>query len=261
MPAQDFYLSAFDANLQMDVCGNLSGGLTSAFDASSVAVYQISLDAAKLAFRFQTDASDITNVAADDVKYYVYKNNFPDISSAIAGSTVVDASAIASGYDANKMLLKHDYVRYLALRLFNTHHGVDLFNNETELLADICANAVDVSNHIQTILNAVDVSGAGTGLSGGANNYYFTGADSSANNLSKLILNHIISADPSRLSSVAGSELQSMPFIADDTLNFKVTVKAHADQHNLTGVAAIPDRSYRIKLVLKASPSNTTPVD
>jgi len=261
MPSvQDFYLSAFDANLQMDVCGNLAGGVTSAFDASSVAVYNISLAAAKDAFRFQTDASDITNVAADDVKFYVFKNNFPDISSAIAGSSI-DASAIASGYDANKMLLKHDYVRYLALRLFNTHHGVDLFNNETELLADICANAVDVSNHIQTILNAVDVSGAGTDMSGNANNRHFIGSDSSANNLSKLILNHIISADPSRLSSVTGAQLQSMPFIEDDTLNFKVTVKAHADQHLLTSVAAIPDRSYRIKLVLKAEPNNTTPVD
>jgi len=39
----------------------------------------------------------------------------------------------------------------------------------------------------------------------------------------------------------------------DDVISFKVIINPAAGQHNVTGVAAIPARSYKIKLVMKAS--------
>lgn len=260
--AQDFYLSAFEANLSLGVSGELAGALSVLADASAVAVYEIDLAATKLAFRFQSDASDVNDLAAQDIKYYVYKNDFPSLTNSVAGSMLdhPDSSgAIATGYADNKMFLKHDYIRYLALRLFNTHHGVDLFSNETALVNDISSNAATVVSHITGILTAVDISGSGTGMSGAANNYYFND-DASANNICQKVLSHMIKADPSRFSALS-SAITPLPFIENDSLNFNVTVKAATGQHNLTSVAAIPDRVYRIKLLLKASPSNTVLVD
>ena len=42
-------------------------------------------------------------------------------------------------YVDNRMLVKHDFVRYLALKLFNTYQGVDLFSNENAMKEDLAA--------------------------------------------------------------------------------------------------------------------------
>jgi len=262
MPAQDFYLSAFESDLALGVSGELTGELSVLSDASAVAVFEIDVSATQLAFRFQSDASDVNDISAQDIKYYVYKDNFPSLTHSVDNAMLdhADSSgAIANGYDANKMLLKHDYIRYLALRLFNTHHGVDLFSNESALIADISTNAATVVSHIEGILNAVDISGAGNGMSGSANNRYFND-DASANNICQKVLSHMIKSDPARFSTLS-SAITPLPFIAGDSLNFNVTVKAATNQHNLTGVSSIPDRVYRVKYLLKAEPSNTVAVD
>jgi hypothetical protein len=47
------------------------------------------------------------------------------------------SSPILSVGIPSKMLVKHDFLRYLALKLFNTAQGVDLFNNESALISNL----------------------------------------------------------------------------------------------------------------------------
>ena len=81
------------------------------------------------------------------------------------------------------------------------------------------------------------------------------------------MLEQIINNDRDRLISDASAgtidasnEIQAMPLVDGDTISFKVTLKAATGQHNLTGVSAIGDRTYKIKLVL-GSGTNTEPTD
>ena len=87
------------------------------------------------------------------------------------------------------------------------------------------------------------------------------------NNFSRQLLEQIINNDRDRLISDASAgtidasnEIQAMPLVDGDTISFKITLKAATGQHNLTGVSAIGDRTYKIKLVL-GSGTNTEPTD
>lgn len=270
MPVE-FVLSHLDANLQMDLSGALDAASISVpTDISATAVFQIGLAALKDTFKFQSDALDISNVAASDVKYYVYPSSFPtgvNVAHAMLqsgdGYAVGATGALGSGYDDNRCLLKHDFVRYLALRLFNTVHGVDLFSNETELLENIVGHGHTIKTGINTKLTAVGVSGSDAGLAGTDASKYLTNATTESKNLGRIIMQQLASSAPARFSTdISNSNaIQSMPFQADDALYFKVTVKAATNQNVLTGVGAIEDRVYHIKLLVKESPSNVTVTD
>lgn len=269
MSAVEFVLSHLDANLQMDLSGALdAASIAVPTDISATAVFQIGLAALKDTFKFQSDALDISNVAASDVKYYVYPSSFPtgvNVAHAmLQGTAAVGATgALGSGYDDNRCLLKHDFVRYLALRLFNTVHGVDLFSNETELLENIVGHGHTIKTGINTKLTAVGVSGSDAGLAGADASKYLTNATTESKNLGRIIMQQLASSAPARFfTDISNSDaIQSMPFRADDALYFKVTVKAAANQNNLTGVGAIEDRVYHIKLLVKESPSNVAVTD
>ena len=55
----------------------------------------------------------------------------------------------------NKALLKHDYVRFLAYKLFRTIHGVDLFKNESDLLENLTYWGETIRNDIESKLDAI----------------------------------------------------------------------------------------------------------
>ena len=269
MPEVNFVLSHLDANLQMDLSGALDAASISVpTDVSATAVFQIGLSALKDTFKFQSDALDISNVASSDVKYYVYPANWPtgvNVAHAmLQGEHATGASGkLGSGYDDDRCLLKHDFVRYLAQKLFNTVHGVDLFSNETELLENIVGHGHTIKTGINTKLTAVGVSGSDAGLAGSAGSKYLTNATAESKNLGRIIMQQLASSAPGRFATdIANSDaIQSMPFQENDALYFKVTVKAAANQHDLTSVAAIEDRVYHIKLLVKASPSNVAVTD
>jgi hypothetical protein len=63
---------------------------------------------------------------------------------------------------------------------------------------------------------------------------------------------------PERFASIdtqAGDAMQSLPLEENDTLDFKITIKPAAGQHDLTGVDPIEGRSYKVSLVLKTTPT------
>jgi len=268
----NFVLSHLDANLQMDLSGALdASSIAVPTDISATAVFQIGLTALKNTFKFQSDALDINDVSGSDVKYYVYPSSFPtgvNVAHAMLqsgqGYAVGATGALGSGYEDDRCLLKHDFVRYLALRLFNTVHGVDLFSNETALLENIVGHGHTIKTGINTKLTNIGVSGEDTvDLSGSTGSKYLTNATTGSKNLGRIIMQQLAASAPARFSTdISNSNaIQSMPFQVDDALYFKVTVKAAANQNDLTGVGTIEDRVYHIKLLVKGNPSNVEVTD
>ena len=71
--------------------------------------------------------------------------------------------------------------------------------------------------------------------------------------MSRELLRQIASAAPTRFNNVTDtSGVQSIPFVVEASINILLTVYATPGQNALTGVVAIPARTYTIKLVMKS---------
>jgi hypothetical protein len=154
---------------------------------------------------------------------------------------------------ANKNLVKHDFVRYLAKCLFNTPHGVDLFSNEDALLTDLVQKGAAARVAIEASLTTVDISNAAFGTAGSK---YSTNALTTPANFSRVLLRQVASVRPSRFyeADVSGaSGIQSVPFKNGDTISFKTSIAPASLQHDLTGrTGPFGPRVYQIKLVMVA---------
>jgi len=219
-------------------------------------------------FKFQTDSSDFTDLASTDIKYYTYKSSFPDVNpvnammDATESRNPIATSDSAGLLASNKMMVAHDFVRYLAYNLFGTHFGVDLFNNEVAQLQHLRALAdSSASGHtwydIQAKVAAVDVSGSHADLAGVAGSKYMTNANSSDDNLCRVLFEQMTKTAISRFSNISPTDgIQSLPFVQGDSISFKLSISPAPGQNNLTNVGLIGLRSYDIRLVLSSN-SNT----
>jgi hypothetical protein len=265
MPSISFVLSEFESSVTMGVAG--AADLSSpSITADAAAVIEVALADMQAVFKYQTDSYDFTDASSDDVKYYVDSASWPSLNPANAMmSHELSTSPIYSNAAANKNLVAHDFVRYLARELFGTHLGVDLFNNELALLADlrsICGYGAD-GNTWKEINDAVakvsKSAGDHAGILGSSPNKYMTNATTTDDNLCRELLMQIFQHDKARFQGVNAVDTpQSLPLAVNDTLNFKLTISPASGQHNVTGRAtAVPVRSYKIILKIVASPSNT----
>ena len=261
----NFVLTGLNQEFTLGVSGEIASAAVPTLDVSCIALYEVKLSDMKNVFKFESDAFDVNNVTADDIKYYVYMNQWPaDLSLNPANAHHLATSPIlANSADVleKKNFVKHDFVRYLALRLFNTAYGVDLFSNESELLSDLVTKGATAAGNIITALNAVNQSSA---ANGSIPNKYSTNALTSTSNFSRELLLQLANTEAGRARLYSAvqdaSGVISIPFVADDTISFKVSINAATDQHNLTQrPTAIETRTYQVKLVLKASPTQEVP--
>lgn len=260
MPAVDFVLTGLDQTFTLGVSGELAGAAAPAIDVSCVATYNVKTSDMLNVFKFQTDSFDVNNVDASDIKYYVYMNAWPaDLSLNPANAHTLSSTPIlptSADVVAKRNFVKHDYVRYLAVRLFNTAYGVDLFSNESELLSDLVTKGATAAGNIITALKTVDQASAANGSTPhkySENNLTTTG------NFSRELLRQVAHHAPARFASITDiSGIQSIPLQTGDSISFKVSINAATNQHLLTErPTAIEPRSYRIKLNLTADGSAT----
>jgi len=264
----NFVLEGLNQAFTLDVSGALAGEAPAALDVSCIAVYNVKLSDMRNVFKFQSDSFDVNNVDASDIKYYVYMSNWP----ATLKLNPVHAGALTSapilengnGIVAEKNLVKHDFVRYLADELFNTPHGVDLFSNEDELLSDLVSKGVVARQAIDASLNAVNQASAAHGTP--PNKYSINTLSPAAANFSRVLMRQLANEAASRFATeiTNSSDIQSIPLMENDTISFKVSISPAANQHDLTSrPAAFDTRVYQIKLVLKADvdATNTAPTE
>lgn len=262
-----FTLSGLNQAFTLGVSGELAGEAAATLDVSCIAIYNVKLSDMRAVFKFQSDSFDVNDTDASDIKYYVDMGNWPanlklNPAHAHTLSThpiLLDSADIV----AEKNLVKHDFVRYLAEQLFNTPHGVDLFSNEGDLLSDIVTKGATAYTDIKAALDAVNMSSAAAGSSP---NKYSTNYENTPANFSRELLRQVAHHAPARFAEGISnvSTIQSIPLALDDTISFKVSISPYPAQHTLTSrPAAFNTRVYEIKLVLKAdnAATNVVPVE
>ena len=253
----DIVLQAFDSSFVLSSQAILPD-LSYVLDTSADIALTQEVNASVLSevFYFRTD-EDITSVPSDSshVQYYVDKSKLTGGQATLNpfNGTVVRGRYVASDH------LGKDFLRDMAQHLFNTHYGVDLFTNEDAVVADISTKSTTVANDLfNTKMGAVNIDN--TSIQGpDASGWYFKKDDTSNTNLTREILNQLLTSSPGRFADKTAirkytdvSGLYGVPFVANDTLSYKLTVTANANQHTTinTGAPALGPRTYTV--ILKA---------
>ena len=266
----DLTLVGLNQTFSLSTLASLDASSIAVDATDATAVFYIRLSDMTNLFQYQTDAFDINNLDASDVKYYVFHRTMPaelhiNPSHAMMNKTE-SAGMLGSGVQeigANKSLVKHDFIRYIALRLFNTHYGVDLLQNEQELHENITYLGETIQNNIDTILSGISTTSASQDMPYDASgNKYLTNDASGNTNLCRELMRQIAAAEPSRFynngADTTTSGIRPMPLHENDSINFKLTITAAEGQNIVTGVNVIPSRSYMIKMILKNTVNTTT---
>lgn len=275
-PPVNFVLDALSNTITLDISGSLATEMANDLSVNAVAVLEILDTEVQNVFQFQTDSYKISDVYSNDIKYFVFDGSMSKFNPADAmmdysnngyassGAIATEEVSLAAAIPRNKMLICHDYVRYLALKLFGTHQATDLFNNQIELLSDIrhlCGSDISgaVWDNVSQALFAVGVNNAD--LNKTFNGFNYADSDLSGNtNISRELMLQIGQYAPDRFATLTDDSdaIQPVPLVAGDSISFTLTVNAAPGQENLTGVAPIESRVYRIQFsIVSGSTSNT----
>ena len=250
-----FTLEGLNQAFSLDISGALAGEAPATIDASCVAIFNVKTTDMKAVFKFEADSFDVNDTDASDIKYYVYMNEWPATLklNPVHAHTLTATPMLETAGEvvAEKNLVKHDFVRYLAKSLFNTPHGVDLFSNEDALLTDLVQKGAAARLAIDASLNAVNQA---TAASGTSPHKYSTNATATAANFSRVLLRQVANSAPARFHGTADiSGIHSIPFENGDSISFKVAIAPAALQHDLTAQAGpFNTRVYKIQLDLVA---------
>jgi hypothetical protein len=267
----NFVLDYLNTTVKMDMSGVLPQD-PPPIDASAVAVMYVSVEDMKLVFQYQTDSVDFDNSPESDLKFYIDTGYWPQLNPANARlDTQESLNPIAymdskqNTFPSNKMFLAHDYMRYLALQLFGTHYGVDLFHNEGEMVQDMrtlmgYAEAGQLWYDLREKLYYRSKYGTHPELSGQYGFKYMTNTILGEDNMCRVLLETLLTLVPHRFQRIEHTDsFQRLPFESGDTISFKVTMVAAEGQETLTGVEPIGNRSYEIKLIMVDDPVNMEP--
>lgn len=263
----DMSLPGLNQTFSLSTFATLDASSINLDSTDATAVFYVRLSDMTDLFQYQTDSADINNVDASDIKYYVLHRKLPTGLQLNPSHAMMDKNesagmlGLGEGFSSDKSLVKHDFIRYIAQRLFNTYHGVDLFQNETELQENITYLGETVRHNINNILSGISTTSASEAMSYDASgNKYLTNDSSGNTNLCREIMRQIAASEPSRFynngENTAG--LKSVPLHENDSINFKLTITAASGQNTLTSVSVIPSRTYMIKMVLKNTVNTTT---
>ena len=266
-----------------------NAGAGAGADADADAVFYVKLSDMLSVFKFRTPTVSDCSLnlaifdASSDIQYYVFRKCWPTslkinpshamLDRSESSGMLTGGSGSGSGsFAANKSLVKHDFIRYISLQLFNTIHGVDFLSNESDLLENIVYYGDVARVGIMSVLDTIGTQSADITMAADTSgNRYLTNTQTSNTNISRELLRQIYLNVPERLAALqdaSGGVMLSVPLVENDTLNIKVVMEPSPSQHTLTNrESAIPPRSYNIKLIMKNAVSggegtvNTTVVD
>jgi hypothetical protein len=251
MSSQEFYLSVFDTSFtSIQATLPLKDIITPDFSAN---IY-VDITQTHIRSIFQYDTSSvithINDLSSDDLRYYVDIANFPQSNS---GGVIADVSLVSD----STMNLKGDYIRDLALQLFNTPRGVDLFSNEDALLADFKSKSDTVWTNIRTIVTSVNKTNGTVNVGNGTDGksrFYLTNNNTTTTNLTRELLLQMVDASNSRFQNIQNhydsvSDLYAVPFEIGDKISFILTVHSHSNQKSIVGLSGpLMPRKYKISL-------------
>lgn len=262
------YLSSAYTLLQLATID--AGSPSTVYDASATAVYYISQDAINAVFRFEADSFDVNDISATDVRFFTDMTQWPSdlLINPVNGmlDQAQSSGSILQVGIPNRMLVKHDFIRYLAFKLFNTAQGVDLFNNEQALVNNMntLGNRTfqDISATLWThsTTSSLAVDGVNYILDLSSNMKCTTSNYTTSDNLCRELFLQVVYSNKNRFSTVIfdGNGQAPVPIYAGDSISFLLTVFPAANQNLLTGVAPFGGRTYKIKLLVGAGTNTVT---
>jgi hypothetical protein len=282
----DFILTAWEGEHTMSTAATLDSGVTiDILEVDAVGVYYINESDIRKVFRYDADSYDVDDISSTDIRYYTFMDQWPEsllinpVNAMMDATDSLNAMIRDTSIASNRNLVKHDFLRYLAKKLFNTPQGVDLFNNESELITTLntlgnTSFQDDISGTLwKYSTDSTDTAAlATTGFIDGLNakkatTNDFTGED----NVSRELFQQILSKSPSRFSDISGAGIlidgtgtAYIPINSGDSISYKFILNPAADQNALTGVDAFGGRSYQIKLIVtddSATNTNTVVTD
>jgi hypothetical protein len=275
-PPIGFVLSSFNTSLEMGLSGELLKQDIPSLLTDAIAEYYVKTSDMRNVFVFQTDSRDINDLSGQDLKYFVRKTQWPSglilnpCHAWVQTSQQIASSDKLGLIPDDRQLVKHDFIRYIAKSMFNTHLGVDLFQNESEMQYDLAykghtAAWANVWNSIESIsdVSLNTTAYASTYGTDPLYGYFLTNDLSNNSNICKQLLTQIISAAPERLSNLplyaidASSGYYSVPLNNGDSISFKLTLRAAPNQHLLINSSTpIVPRSYQIRINLRDTVTN-----
>jgi hypothetical protein len=275
----DFILNGLNSSGIMTTLGTVGSEYDlGTLDASATAVFYMSQTDVRNVFQVRTDSNDLTDISSADLMHYVFMERWPTRTRLNPVNGMMDQeksknAMISTGVDANKMLVKHDFIRYLASKLFNTPQGADLFNNESELISGL--NVLGETSYQQDISAALwkysTTSTQNVYSDGGDEGFVLdsvTGLKATTNdmvsteNLCYIMLNQLLNKNPERFNDLAidASGVFPLPILEGDSINYRLQINPIANQNTLTGVPEFGGRVYHIKVVIDdGTKTNTNP--
>jgi len=263
MSAVNFVLNRFSGSYTLATSATLDAGSSVAIgDISAVAVYYISQDDIQKVFRYSSDSYDVNDISNVDIKYFTRMSEWPldlliNPSNAMLDKGDSNGALLQVGIP-NRMLVKHDFLRYLALKLFNTAQGVDLFNNESALITNLNTmgqtSFQDISATLWTYSSGKTAAADGNKyIVDLSTNWLATTNNFETNdNICRELFQQILKNNSARFSSIVldGNGTAPVPILSGDSISYKFTVHPAAGQEALTGVSAFGGRTYQIKLLV-----------
>jgi len=265
----DFVLNGLNSSGIMTTLGSVGSEFdVSPIDASATAVFYMSQTDVRNVFQVRTDSKDLTDISSADIMHYVFMNRWPTRTrlnpvNGMMDQTQSQNAIISAGIAANKMLVKHDFIRYLASKLFNTSQGVDLFNNESDLISNL--NSLGETSYQQDISAALwkysTTSIENVFSDGGDEGFVLdsvTGLKATTNdmvsneNLCYIMLNQLLEKNPERFNDITidASGVFPLPILEGDSINYSLKINPIANQNMLTGVPEFGGRVYHIKVII-----------
>tara|TARA_A100001015_G_scaffold96050_1_gene106788 strand:- start:953 stop:2086 length:1134 start_codon:yes stop_codon:yes gene_type:complete len=249
------------------------------------AVLFMKVSHARSIFKIQTDSIDVDGVYdSTDTKYYIDVSGTLDDPSFIINpmhammdisatgevpqySLHASKNAVRTGSGATgagtdlsdvDMLVKHDSIRYFLKENYGGTLGsqMDLLDDEDEIKLLSAVRGVALAKVLYTKFKAAHDASP------------LTDASNGSDNMTRVIMEHIISEDPGRLEMSSNlwngsyntyvegqlqnfEGIQPVPFVPGDVISFKLTVGSNASQPKIDSIASpTTTRDYLIKLCL-----------
>lgn len=238
-----FLLNDVDLSGTLDVSATvLEGSTEDAMTGDVVLNGVISVTLLNDIFLFQTDASSIDDISSTDLKFkdiFDISNRNLFVSNVTGSTTESDATGITEG-----LKLSEEYVQFIALNVFGTRKGADIFDNEEALTTALDS---DFETSFTGYLTSVETTAE-------------TGYNEIDSGIGHKIFQTIMRLDGSRIDLSGNisdtTEFQPVPILVGDILAMRYTVKDsnnHAsDLSNNSWDANNNERSYIIKLEVEA---------
>lgn len=235
---------------------------SSSWTVDAIAEYDIDISMLMNVFKFKTTVVDISDIlikndASENTTYYVNASQW-DASAIINPfhakmKTNEIGGTDATSFSPEKRLVKHDFMRYIAEKLFGYYYGLDFIANEE-----------DVRESLADMGHTLFYGGTMAVINDASSQSPFTNASTGIINITRQLITTIVDNSISRLDGLNDGSINSIPFQVGDVLRFKIKCSPPDNQYLLTKlVTQIEDRIYQIDLNLKttANINNTIPSD